>query len=128
VSKHTGYAWKAKYSGRDVNEAPRLRQIEDENQRLKKLVADLGLDKEDVEGGHRKKRLGLVGLWEVNDFPRFKTPGRYQVKGRYISGASSPRGQSLPNEAAEVSSLPLTAWEGEIETNSVWTTIAERRH
>ena len=41
VSKHTVYAWKAKYGGLDVNEAQRLRQIEDENQRLKKLVADL---------------------------------------------------------------------------------------
>jgi putative transposase len=46
VSKHTVYAWKAKYGGLDVNEAQRLRQIEDENQRLKKLVADLSLDKE----------------------------------------------------------------------------------
>jgi putative transposase len=46
VSKHTVYAWKAKYGGMNVNEAQRLRQLEDENQRLKKLVADLGLDKE----------------------------------------------------------------------------------
>jgi len=46
VSKHTVYAWKAKYGGLEVDEAQRLRQIEDENQRLKKLVADLSLDKE----------------------------------------------------------------------------------
>jgi len=46
VSKHTIYAWKAKYGGLDVNEAQRLRQLEDENHRLKKLVADLSLDKE----------------------------------------------------------------------------------
>ena len=46
MSKHTVYAWKAKYGGLEVNEAQRLRQIEDENQRLKKLVADLSLDKE----------------------------------------------------------------------------------
>ena len=46
VSKHTIYAWKAKYGGLEVNEAQRLRQLEDENQRLKKLVADLSLDKE----------------------------------------------------------------------------------
>ena len=46
VSKHTLYAWKAKYGGLDVNEAQRLRQLEDENHRLKKLVADLSLDKE----------------------------------------------------------------------------------
>jgi putative transposase len=46
VSKHTIYAWKAKYGGMDVNEAQRLRQLEDENSRLKKLVADLSLDRE----------------------------------------------------------------------------------
>src|ERR1051326_1687414 len=46
VSKHTIYAWKAKYGGMSVGEAQRLRQLEDENGRLKKLVADLSLDKE----------------------------------------------------------------------------------
>ncbi len=46
VSKHTIYAWKAKYGGLEVNEAQRLRQLEDENHRLKKLVADLSLDKD----------------------------------------------------------------------------------
>ena len=46
VSKHTIYAWKAKYGGMSVGEAQRLRQLEDENQRLKKLVADLSLDKD----------------------------------------------------------------------------------
>jgi len=46
VSKHTIYAWKAKYGGLEVSEAQRLRQLEDENGRLKKLVADLSLDRE----------------------------------------------------------------------------------
>lgn len=46
VSKHTVYAWKAKYGGLEVNEAQRLRELEDENHRLKKLVPDLSLDKE----------------------------------------------------------------------------------
>lgn len=46
VSKHTIYAWKAKYGGLEVSEAQRLRQLEDENHRLKRLVADLSLDKE----------------------------------------------------------------------------------
>jgi putative transposase len=46
VSKHTIHAWKAKYGGLEVNEAQRLRQLEDENHRLKKLVANLSLDKE----------------------------------------------------------------------------------
>lgn len=46
VSKHTLYAWKAKYGGLGVSEVQRLRQLEDENHRLKKLVADLSLDRE----------------------------------------------------------------------------------
>jgi putative transposase len=46
VSKHTLYAWKAKYGGLEVNEAQRLKQLEDENGRLKKLVAELSLDRE----------------------------------------------------------------------------------
>ncbi len=46
VSKHTIYAWKAKHGGLEVSEAQRLRQLEDENGRLKRLVADLSLDRE----------------------------------------------------------------------------------
>jgi len=46
ASKHTIYAWKAKFGGLDVNEAQRLRQLEDENHRLKKLGADLSPDKD----------------------------------------------------------------------------------
>lgn len=46
ISQPTLYRWKAKYGGMDVNEARRLRQLEDENGKLKRLVADLSLDKE----------------------------------------------------------------------------------
>jgi putative transposase len=46
VSQHTMYAWKAKYGGMEVTEAQRLRSLEDENLRLKRLVADLSLDRE----------------------------------------------------------------------------------
>ena len=46
VSKHTIYAWKAQFGGMEVNDAEELRSLRDENQRLKKLVADLSLDKE----------------------------------------------------------------------------------
>lgn len=46
VSKHTIYAWKARFEGLEVNDAQRLRSLEDENSRLKRLVADLSLDRE----------------------------------------------------------------------------------
>jgi putative transposase len=45
VSEATFYLWKKKYGGMGVSELGRLKQLEDENQRLKKLVADLSLDK-----------------------------------------------------------------------------------
>jgi putative transposase len=44
ISRQTFIRWKAKYGGLSVSEARRLRQLEDENRRLKKLVADLALD------------------------------------------------------------------------------------
>ena len=40
VSEATLYNWKAKYSGMDVSEAKRLKQLEEENAKLKKLLAE----------------------------------------------------------------------------------------
>ena len=44
VHQTTFYNWKAKYGGLTVNEAKRLRSLEDENRRLKQIVADQTLD------------------------------------------------------------------------------------
>lgn len=44
VSSATFYAWKAKYGGLDVSQARRLKTLEDENARLKKLLAEAMLD------------------------------------------------------------------------------------
>jgi putative transposase len=44
VSNGSFYRWKAKFGGMDIAEARRLKQLEDENRRLKKLVADQALD------------------------------------------------------------------------------------
>ena len=44
ISEGTFYNWKAKFGGMDVSEAKRLRQLEDENARLKKLLAEQMLD------------------------------------------------------------------------------------
>ena len=46
VSEATIYTWKSKYGGMEVSEAQRLKRLEEENRRLKHLVADLSLDKE----------------------------------------------------------------------------------
>jgi putative transposase len=44
VSEATLYSWKAKYGGLEISEAKRLRALEDENGRLKRLLADAMLD------------------------------------------------------------------------------------
>jgi putative transposase len=59
ISAATFYGWKSKYGGLDVNEAQRLRQLEDENHRLKQLVADLSLDREALKGVIRKNGWSL---------------------------------------------------------------------
>ena len=59
ISEATFYNWKSKYSGTDASEAQRLRQMEEENQRLKALVADLSLDREALKAVIRKNGLSL---------------------------------------------------------------------
>ena len=44
ISSATFYKWKAKYGGLDVSDAKRLRSLEDENAKLKKLLAEAMLD------------------------------------------------------------------------------------
>lgn len=44
ISSSTLYNWRKKYGGLEVNEAKRLKQLEEENRRLKQMVADLSLD------------------------------------------------------------------------------------
>ncbi len=59
VSEATLYGWKSKYGGMEVGEAQRLRSLEDENRRLKHLVADLSLDKEALKAIVRKNGWSL---------------------------------------------------------------------
>ena len=54
VSEATFYAWKKKYAHLGVSELRRLRQLEDENARLKRVVADLTLDKHMLSEALRK--------------------------------------------------------------------------
>ena len=55
VSEATFYVWKKKFGHLGVSELRRLRQLEDENARLKRLVADLTLDKHMLAEALRKK-------------------------------------------------------------------------
>ena len=55
ISEATFYNWKKKFGGMSVTKLRRLRQLEEENQRLKRLVADLSLDKEMLQEVIKKK-------------------------------------------------------------------------
>jgi putative transposase len=55
ISEQTLYNWKRKYGGMGVGELRRLKQLEEENRKLKQLVADLSLDKHILQEVVRKK-------------------------------------------------------------------------
>lgn len=70
-SPWTFYRWRSKYGGMAVPDARRLRELEDENRRLKKLVADQALDRAAAEGSLGKKvvtpeaKRRVVGFWRA---------------------------------------------------------------
>ena len=55
ISEATFYNWKKKYGGLGVTELRRLRQLEEENYKLKQIVADLSLDKQMLQDVLKKK-------------------------------------------------------------------------
>lgn len=55
ITHSTFYRWKSKYGGMNVSDAKRLKTLEDENARLKKIVAEQALDLEAVRSVLRKK-------------------------------------------------------------------------
>ena len=55
ISEGTIYRWKAKFGGMEVSEAQRLRSLEEENRRLKRLVADQALDIQMLKDVNAKK-------------------------------------------------------------------------
>lgn len=55
ISEQTFYAWKKKYAGMGLTELRRVKQLEDENRRLKGVVADLTLDKHMLQEVLRRK-------------------------------------------------------------------------
>ena len=59
VSDQTLYNWKTKYSGMEVSDARRLKSLEEENRRLKEMVADLSLDREALKTVIRKNGWSL---------------------------------------------------------------------
>ncbi len=91
VSQATIYARKVKFGGMEVSEAQRLRSLEDENSRLKRLVADLSLDKGMLkEAVDRKKRTQLVDRRTDASWLR----SQYGASSRRVCGLLSIAGSS----------------------------------
>lgn len=55
ISRATFYNWKSKYSGMEVNQISRLKELKDENRRLKQMYADLALDNKILKDVIEKK-------------------------------------------------------------------------
>jgi len=55
ISEQTLYNWKRKYGGLGISELRKLKQLEEENSKLKQLVADLSLDKKMLQDALSKK-------------------------------------------------------------------------
>jgi len=55
VSQKTIYLWRTKYGGLSASEVARLKQLEEENRKLKQMVAELSLDKQMLQDVLRKK-------------------------------------------------------------------------
>ncbi len=55
ISEQTFYRWKSKYTGLEVDQVRQMKQLRDENTRLKQLVAELTLDKTMLQDVLRKK-------------------------------------------------------------------------
>ncbi len=55
IAQDTYYRWRKKFGGMQVADAKRLKQLEDENRKLKRLVADLTLDKEALKDALGRK-------------------------------------------------------------------------
>ena len=60
ISEATIYNWKAKYGGMDANELKRMKDLEEENGRLKRIVANLTLENDAIKHVLEKKYGGLT--------------------------------------------------------------------
>ena len=60
ISKATFYNWEAKYGGMEANEVKRLKDLEEENGRLKRIVANLTLENDAIKNVLEKKFGGLT--------------------------------------------------------------------
>jgi putative transposase len=105
VSEATVYTWKRKYAHLGVSELRRLRQVEEENARLKRLVADLSLDKPMLSEALRKKS-------EARPSPGIGPLASWDISGEWCAGLSAGpvwSGVVVSEESGHGSDRPATA-------------------
>ena len=66
TSRNTFYNWKRKYCGLEVSDTKKLRQIQDENNHLKKLVSDLSLDNEAPKASETRTLTPAMRTWSMS--------------------------------------------------------------
>ena len=94
VSAATIYTWKSKYGGMDVSDAQKLKGLEDENRRLKHLVADLSLDKEVLKAVIQKNGWSL---------PACRHEEGRGFRQRTVPGERAPGLQAIGNGSRQLS-------------------------
>ena len=117
VSDATFYAWKKKYAHLGVSELRRLRQLEEENGRLKRLVADLSLDKHMLSEALRKKSKArtppgtrpVVSGDVSGELPAGLSLGTVQ-SGRLVSPQSGEGSNRAADTHPRSCPLPSTVW------------------
>jgi len=92
ISEVTFYRWKKKYVGMGVSELRRLKQLDDENRRLKRLVADLTLDKQMLQ------REAGPGVRHEGFLPGLRAAGVHGFKASSVD--DPPREHSGPSDGA----------------------------
>src|SRR5690606_10399076 len=107
IAETTFYRWKKKYGGLGVSELRELKQLREENRKLKQLVADLSLEKSILQEALRKKwyrplEVRTVAQVGERGVPSKRTPG---VPGLW----SKPLERALPEPAAEPGRTPSPA-------------------
>eukprot|EP01041_Mallomonas_annulata_P002878 gene2878-5642_t len=85
ISSATFYKWKAKYGGLEVSDARRLRSLEEENARLKRLLADAMLDNAMLKEISRQAVAHLQEVFEVSQRRACEALGVDRTTVRYVS-------------------------------------------
>jgi putative transposase len=110
ISQAPYFNWKKKYDGLLPTEMRRLKQLEDENGKLKRIVADLSLDKEMLQDAIRRKLRGLSGSASLStrcvgrEFCDFGAVPR-------IRGPANPMISRLPSQITYTSEQRISAKE-----------------